>query len=73
MVDQELIDAVKAHALDHYSTGGWDYIVECWSDADIADAIKGARSSRHAIALVAETAGLLAERRDEVRAAGGEY
>lgn len=32
----ELTEAVKAHALEHYEDGGWDVIVECWSDSDIA-------------------------------------
>jgi hypothetical protein len=31
----EMVAAVRAHALAHYNEAGWDYVVECWSDADI--------------------------------------
>lgn len=70
MPRQELIDAVKAHALANYETGGWDFVVECWDDAEIAEALAeaGAATEAEAIAAVAETAGLLDERRQEVRA-----
>lgn len=70
MPRQELIDAVKAHALANYETGGWDFVVECWDDAEIAEALAeaGATTEAEAIAAVAETAGLLDERRQEVRA-----
>jgi hypothetical protein len=33
------VDEVKAYALEHYEDGGWDVIVECWSDDDIALAL----------------------------------
>lgn len=66
MAQQDLIEAVKAHALAHYDQNGWDFIVECWDDADIAEAIEGAENELQAIAAVASTASLLAERRTEV-------
>lgn len=36
------VTAVKAYALAHYEEGGWDVIVECWDDQQIADAILNA-------------------------------
>lgn len=48
MPDQELIEAVKAHALTHYEQG-WDVIVECYDDADIAELIGAARTVKGAI------------------------
>lgn len=36
------VEAVKAHALAHYDDGGWDVIVECWDDQQIADALANA-------------------------------
>jgi len=39
MSTQELVQAIKDHALDHYEDGGWDVVVECWGDAEIADTI----------------------------------
>lgn len=32
----ELAEQVHAHAKEHYSEGGWDVLVECWSVVDIA-------------------------------------
>lgn len=67
---QDLIEAVKAHALANYEADGWDFIVECWEDEEIAEAITeaGATTAEEAIKAVAETAGLLDERRREVQA-----
>ncbi|MFJ6680571.1 hypothetical protein [Streptomyces werraensis] len=31
----ELIEHVKRYALEHYSHGGWDVVVECWEDEEI--------------------------------------
>ena len=35
-----LVQAVKGYALAHYGQDGWDYIVECWTDEEIAEEIK---------------------------------
>ena len=32
---QNIIEYIKQYALEHYEDGGWDVIVECWSDKDI--------------------------------------
>lgn len=63
-----LIEAVKAHALANYEQDGWDFIVECWEDDEIAEAIEGCTTEAEAIAEVRRTAGLLDERRREVTA-----
>jgi hypothetical protein len=34
-----MVKAIRAYALEHYNEGGWDYVVECWSDLDIEMAI----------------------------------
>lgn len=36
----EIVEGVKAHALAHYNDGGWDVIVECWTDAEIGEHVK---------------------------------
>ena len=48
----EFIKAVKAYALQHYNRGGWDYVVECYSDSEIEDIIKTARTVAGAIRMV---------------------
>ena len=35
MTKQELVQAVRAHAIANYNKGGWDFLVECWEDSDI--------------------------------------
>jgi len=44
--------AVKDYALAHYETDGWDYVVECYSDAEIADVIKTARTAAGAVKMM---------------------
>jgi hypothetical protein len=34
-----LVTQIKAYAYGHYDCGGWDVIVECWSDERIADSL----------------------------------
>lgn len=63
-----LIEAVKAHALENYETGGWDFVVECWEDSDIAEEIEGCTTEAEAIARVGRFASLQDERRREVEA-----
>jgi hypothetical protein len=44
-----LVGIVKAYASEHYDAGGWDVIVECWDDAQLADAIGYASTPAGAI------------------------
>ena len=45
---QTLLEQVKAHARTNYCKG-WDVIVECYSDNDIQNVIKGKRTLKGAI------------------------
>jgi hypothetical protein len=62
------IQEVRDYATANYGKGGMDYLVECWSDEDIAEAIGKAKSAKGAIANVKKALAPLAERREEVRA-----
>ncbi len=62
----ELVKAVRGHANANYNKGGWDYLVECWSDAEIELEIGKARTVAGAIRACKFTVGLLDERRREV-------
>lgn len=44
-----LVDFIKAHALANYEAGGWDVVVECFDDAEIAATIGGAQTEAEAI------------------------
>ena len=48
----ELVNAVKNHANEHYEHDGWDIVSECYSDSEIADIIKGAATASDAIQAV---------------------
>lgn len=67
-----LVAAVRAHARANYSTGGWDYVVECMDDAELLEVIGDATTEAAAIAAVGEDVGLHDEMRQDARAAGGE-
>lgn len=39
MTTKTLIDEIRAHAVENYNEDGWDYLVECWGDDEIIEAI----------------------------------
>lgn len=43
------VEAVKSYAMEHYDEKSWSYVVEAWSDVEIAAEISGATSARMAI------------------------
>lgn len=58
---------VKRHALTHYEEGGWDFVVEAFSDEEVAHEIRGCSTFSQALAVMQELVGLMDERRREVR------
>lgn len=65
----QLIDGVRAHALEHYNDGGWDYVVEAYSDDELRAIIagEGATTLPAAIEVVGSIVAILAERDQAVR------
>lgn len=45
----DFVQAVKDYALANYNKDGWDVIVECWADDEIAFEIKGVKTAEAAI------------------------
>lgn len=74
MALQELVQAVRAHATEHYSEG-WDIIVEAWDDGQIIDVLReeGAGSEEDAIKAIAEYVGLYQQKVDDVMCQSGEH
>ena len=66
MTKQELIQAVKDHAIRNYNNGGWDEIVECLDDEAIADLIGQSRTASDAIAKAKKHADQCGEARDSI-------
>jgi len=50
---KNLIEYIKAYALEHYNDGGWDVLVECWSDADIQTHLERHNATTEAKAILA--------------------
>ena len=69
---RNLVEAVKDHARANYERGGWDYVVERWSDDDIRRAITRTTTVAGSVKAVGEAVGVRADFRAEVIAAGGE-
>ena len=65
----ELVQAVRDYALTWYHDGGWDLVVECWSDEEIEAAIQGAKTDRGAIRKVWAEIKLQHAHRSEIQAA----
>jgi hypothetical protein len=63
-----LVEAVKAHAYENYEKG-WDTIVECYTDAELARLIGRAATAQQAIDNVARRTALSAwnEKRDWIQ------
>ena len=59
---------VKKHANANYDKDGWDYIVECFTDAELGELIGNADTPNEAIRRVSRTAKLYNERRREIQA-----
>lgn len=47
-----LVQAVKDHAVMNYNKQGWDVVVECYEDSQIAELIAGCATEEKAIAAV---------------------
>lgn len=62
-----LVEAVKAHALAHYEEGGWDVVVECWDDAQIAEHVKGTRTVTGAVGRFEGVVSVWADRQADAR------
>ena len=66
----EMVAAVKQHAMKNYNNGGWDTIVECYSDKELAEEIQkfGCKTSKEAIQKIGKFCDLYDEKRREIQA-----
>jgi hypothetical protein len=58
-----LVQSVKDHALRNYNVDGWDFVVECWTDEDLAREVACCTTAQQAIRRVGRIVGLIDERR----------
>lgn len=72
----DMIAAVRKHASEHYNEQGWDIIVECYSPAELREALTDGdietgtvpTTIAQAIEAIRQIATLQDERRREIRA-----
>ena len=62
-----LVAGVRAHALENYNSDGWDYVVECFEDAEILEEIGDAKTLPAAIENVRFVVQMLDERRRDIQ------
>lgn len=65
---KELIAAVRKHAEENYEKDGWDYVVECFSDEELAEDIKDCITAEEAIKAVGYWVKILDDRRQDIQA-----
>lgn len=65
----ELVEFIKAYALAHYEDGGWDVIVECWTDDEILSELveRSAESVAGAIFIFRQKAEIYADGQADAR------
>lgn len=70
MTLNELAEAVQKHAVVNYEQSGWDYIVECWTRAEIAEELERVKITtvNEAISYYAESARIFHDRRTDAEA-----
>ncbi len=62
-----LVEYVKTYAEQHYEDGGWDVVVECYTDDEIADVLGPARTRCEALDAFAPLVGVWADRQADAR------
>jgi hypothetical protein len=66
-VREQLVAAVRQHAVAHYDEGGWDFVVEAFSDGAIIAEIGEARTPAGAIRKMRPIVGYYAEQQADAR------
>jgi len=69
-MDEQLkahVAAVRVHARKHYNEEGWDYVVESFDDAEIANEIAFSPTPEAAIKRMRKLVRLLNERREDIQ------
>ena len=61
-----LVNQLKSHAVDNYTSNGWDIMIETMSDEDIQDIISGCADLNSAIEVMADYLQPIHEHREEI-------
>ena len=63
-----IVKQVREHANQNYNVDGWDFLVECWEDSDIAEYVGDTQDLEEAINRCRRVVMALDEQRREIRA-----
>lgn len=66
-MNSNLVQAVRDYANANYNKGGWDIIVECWSDEDILGEIGNVKTVSGAIRKVSKVVQVISDYRSEIQ------
>ena len=66
MLVDEMIAAVKRHALLNYEHDGWDFVIECWEDKDIRKIVEPYTTEVDAILAVRQIVTVMDSRRKDI-------
>ena len=58
---------IKAHALANYNEGGWDIVVECYSDAELVELTANCKTAEQAIKKVGKIVGAQDDYRKDIQ------
>jgi hypothetical protein len=61
-----LVKQLKSHAVDNYTSNGWDIMIETMSDSYIQDIISGCADLNSAIEVMADYLQPIHEHREEI-------
>lgn len=64
---RDLVEFIKRTALERYNEGGWDVIVECWSDEDIKNQIGKATTQEGALRKFRDVVSIWADQQADAR------
>lgn len=67
-MDNELIDAVREYAYQHYNKDGWDIVCETFDDEDIWNVIRGCRNASQSVRKMKKHIRVLHNHREEIAA-----
>lgn len=66
MTLEERTQKVREHAQANYNQEGWDIVIECWTDQDIAEAIRNCKTVKQSIKEVGRVVGAQDEQRKDI-------
>jgi hypothetical protein len=61
-------DRIRQHALTHYTEDGWDILVECWTDEDIAEYFRGWKTYEEAVIAISNVLAVMDDVRRGIKA-----